>query len=205
MEQKTTKLWGCGGRFSRQMNDDLAQLNNSLHVDKRLAREDICGSIAYSKILCRVKIIQPSELEMIQSALHKISEEWESGVMELRDDDEDVHSVNERRLTELVGNVGRKIHTGRSRNDQVALDMRLWMKKAISEVLEVFGYFLSVLTAKAESNIDVLMPGYTHLQVSGKSNDERIFSIYAHSFSARTADSLQPLAALLRFLLSIRL
>ncbi|KAG5674454.1 hypothetical protein PVAND_004424 [Polypedilum vanderplanki] len=164
MEQKTSKLWGCDGRFARQMNDNLAQLNNSLHIDKRLVQEDIFGSFAYSKSLCQAQIIQPNELEMIQSALYEISNEWKNGTVVLKDDDEDIHSANERLLIEKIGNVGRKIHTGRSRNDQVILDMKLWIKKAISDILEIFSTFLNVIIEKAEENIDILMPGYTHLQ-----------------------------------------
>ena len=191
MEQKkTSKLWGCGGRFSQKMNEDLTKLNNSLHIDKRLAEEDIRGSAAYATVLCAAKIIQPGELEVIQRALQKISEEWTSGAIVLRDDDEDVHSLNERRLTELVGDVGRKIHTGRSRNDQVALDMKLWIKKAIDDILHEFQTFFCVLIEKAEKNIDILMPGYTHLQVGKRHHLSRLFIIFPFfsnfSFSERS-------------------
>jgi argininosuccinate lyase len=165
MEQKTSKLWGCGGRFSGGMAPCLTQLNNSLPIDKRLFSEDITGSLAYAEVLCDAKILNSSELELIRDAFKIIRREWESGEILLRDDDEDVHSVNERRLTEIIGDVGRKLHTGRSRNDQVALDMKLWMKTAIGEMLDDLKSFLSTLIAKSEANIDVLMPGYTHLQV----------------------------------------
>jgi argininosuccinate lyase len=165
-EQKTSSLWGCGGRFSQSMNVDLTQLNNSLQVDKRLYAEDISGSIAYMEALCHAKIIQASEVEIIRSALQIIRREWESGEMILKDDDEDIHSVNERRLIEIVGDVGRKIHTGRSRNDQVALDMKMWMKNSISVMMEIFKNLFSIIITKAEDNIEVLMPGYTHLQVN---------------------------------------
>lgn len=164
MEGKTSKLWGCGGRF-KKLNVDLTQLNNSLHIDKRLVQQDISGSLAYSKILCETGILEQTEFEMIQSAFQIISREWESGMIELRDDDEDVHSVNERRLTEIIGEIGKKIHTGRSRNDQVAVDMKMWMKTAILDILDIFKNFLGVLVMKADENIDILMPGYTHLQV----------------------------------------
>lgn len=175
MEQKglsKSSLWGgCdGGRFSKGMAASLSQLNNSLHIDKRLYAEDIQGSLAYAEILCDTKIIQPTELELIRDAFKIIRREWESGEIELKDDDEDVHSVNERRLTEIIGDVGRKIHTGRSRNDQVALDMKLWLKKAIKELLGIHRDFLTCLVAKCEGNIDILMPGYTHLQVTNYLN-----------------------------------
>ena len=163
--EKSSKLWGGGGRFGCGMNNILSQLNNSLSIDKRLYAEDILGSLAYAQILFDAKIIRASELETIQSGFKIIQREWDHGEIELRDDDEDVHSVNERRLGEIVGDVGRKIHTGRSRNDQVAVDMKLWMKKAVGEVLEDVKCLLKVMIEKADEKIDVIMPGYTHLQV----------------------------------------
>jgi argininosuccinate lyase len=167
MEQQknSSSLWGCGGRFSGGMACSLTQLNNSLSIDKRLFAEDIRGSLAYAEVLCDAKIIQFVELELIRDAFKIIRREWESGEILLKDDDEDVHSVNERRLTEIIGDVGRKIHTGRSRNDQVALDMKLWMKTAITELLGVMKIFLKTVIEKSENNIHILMPGYTHLQV----------------------------------------
>lgn len=162
---KTSSLWGCEGRFSSGMATSLSQLNNSLPIDKRLFAEDIRGSVAYAEILFDAKILQSTELELIRDAFKIIKREWVDGTIELRNDDEDVHSVNERRLTEIIGKVGRKIHTGRSRNDQVALDMKLWMRSAIEKLLGIFKDFLNVLIIKCEENIDILMPGYTHLQV----------------------------------------
>lgn len=175
MEHKTSKLWGCGGRFSSGMATCLTQLNNSLPIDKRLFAEDIIGSLAYAEILCDAKILESSELDLIRDAFRIIHREWASGDILLKEDDEDVHSVNERRLTEIIGDVGRKLHTGRSRNDQVALDMKLWLKTAIAEMLQDLKMFLSILIAKSEANINVLMPGYTHLQVIIKVRVRLIF------------------------------
>lgn len=166
MDQTNKPLWGGGGRFSCGMNIDLAELNRSLSIDKRLYDEDIRGSLAYAEVLTDAKIIQPDELERIKLGFDIVKHEWESGEIKLRDDDEDVHSVNERRLIEFIGDVGRKIHTGRSRNDQVVLDMKLWMKKASNEVLDEVKYLLKVVIKKAEEKIHVIMPGYTHMQVS---------------------------------------
>lgn len=163
--EPSSKLWGGEGRFSCGMNVNLTQLNNSLSVDKRLYAEDIRGSLAYAEVLTDAKIIQPDELERIKSGFDIIQHEWDSGEIVIRESDEDVHSLNERRLIEIIGDVGRKIHTGRSRNDQVALDMKLWMKSAILEVLKNMTQLLKVMVAKAEDRIDVIMPGYTHLQV----------------------------------------
>jgi len=164
MDQSSKPLWGGGGRFSCGMNINLAELNRSLSIDKRLYDEDISGSLAYAEVLTDAKIIQPDELEKIRLGFGIVKHEWESGEIKLRDDDEDVHSVNERRLIEFIGDVGRKIHTGRSRNDQVVLDMKLWMKKAINEVLIEIKYLLKVVIKKAEEKIHVIMPGYTHMQ-----------------------------------------
>lgn len=136
-----------------------------MSIDKRLYAEDICGSLAYAEVLCDSKIIDSDELDLIRSGFKIIQHEWDSDEIELKDDDEDVHSVNERRLTEIIGDVGRKLHTGRSRNDQVAVDMKLWVKKAINEVLDDVINLLKVLIQKAEDHIHVIMPGYTHLQV----------------------------------------
>ena len=169
MEEKST-LWGCEGRFSKGISKTLAKLNNSLLVDKRLFSEDIQGSIAYAEVLCDAKILKSSELELIRKAFKIIHREWENGEISLKDSDEDVHNVNERRLTEIVGDVGRKIHTGRSRNDQVILDVKLWMKKNIGELFEDLKTFLTTIVRNSEEKIDVLMPGYTHLQVKNLKN-----------------------------------
>lgn len=166
--ESSRKLWGGGGRFCGGMNADLIQLNNSLSIDKRLYAEDIKGSLAYAQILRDVKILQSDELELIESGFKIIQREWDCGEIKLNEDDEDVHSVNERRLTEIIGDVGRKLHTGRSRNDQVALDMKLWVKKAIEEIIDEVKALLKVFVTKALKEIDVIMPGYTHLQVTSE-------------------------------------
>lgn len=163
--ESSSKLYGSGGRFAEQMNVTLAQLNNSLAVDKRLYAEDIRGSVAYAEILSEINLITRSELDQIKSALNIILREWRNDEIQLRDDDEDVHSVNERRLIEIIGDVGRKLHTGRSRNEQVVVDMKLWMKDAIKKLLEVLSALLETFVIQSEKHIDVIMPGYTHLQV----------------------------------------
>lgn len=161
----SSKLWGCGGRFSEQMNVTLAQLNNSLAVDKRLYAEDIRGSVAYAEVLSEINLITKSEFDQIKSAFNIILCEWKNDEIELKDDDEDVHSVNERRLIEIIGDVGRKLHTGRSRNEQVVVDMKLWMKDALKKLLEVLSMLLETFVIQSEKHINVIMSGYTHLQV----------------------------------------
>ena len=165
MEQSNKPLWGGGGRFSCGMNTNLTKLNNSLSIDKRLYAEDIRGSLAYAEVLTDAKIIHLDELKKIKSGFEIVKREWDTDEIKLRDDDEDVHSVNERRLIEIIGDVGRKIHTGRSRNDQVAVDMKLWVKTAIIDVLDDLNCLLKVIVNKSEDKINIIMPGYTHLQV----------------------------------------
>ncbi|CAO1336742.1 unnamed protein product [Diamesa serratosioi] len=162
--ESSSKLYGSGGRFSEQMNVTLAQLNNSLAVDKRLYAEDIRGSVAYAEILSEINLLTKSEFDQIKSAFNIILREWKNDEIVLKVDDEDVHSVNERRLIEIIGDVGRKLHTGRSRNEQVVVDMKLWMKDAIKKLLEVLSTLLETFVIQSEKHIDVIMPGYTHLQ-----------------------------------------
>lgn len=156
------KLWG--GRFSADVNASLRDLNNSLAVDRRLFAEDIQGSIGYAEALAEAGILTGSELTQIESGLLLVLEHWRSGNVQFRDDDEDVHTVNERLLTERIGAVAGKLHTGRSRNDQVATDMRMWMKTAISSIVASVRDVCGVILRRSGESIDVLMPGYTHLQ-----------------------------------------
>ena len=155
-------MWG--GRFSSKSNKLFEELNYSISVDKRLAQEDADGSIAYSFGLLESKLITQQEQSDINKGLLKIKQEWESGLFELKDNDEDIHSANERRLIEIVGDCGKKIHTGRSRNDQVVTDMRLWMKKACVDLQSMLKDNISTFLKIAERDIDIVMPGYTHLQ-----------------------------------------
>lgn len=159
-----SKLWG--GRFSAGAHENLSQLNNSLPIDKRLYDEDITGSVAYAKALFRAQLITALESKKIVEGLETVRVEWQDNTIQFLLSDEDVHTVNERRLTELIGReVGGKLHMGRSRNDQVATDMRLWMKRAIDDILKEFkALIVEVICPKAEQWIDVLVPGYTHLQ-----------------------------------------
>lgn len=164
MEGTTKQLWG--GRFSEQAHDSLSLLNNSLPIDKRLFDEDIRGSVAYAKALSKANLITELECTEITSGLEKTRLEWKSGTMSFKDSDEDVHTVNERRLTELIGSeIGGKLHTGRSRNDQVATDMRLWMKGAVKDIQgDLKSLIVEIICPKAEEWMDILIPGYTHLQ-----------------------------------------
>ncbi|GAB1608162.1 argininosuccinate lyase-like [Argonauta hians] len=156
------KLWG--GRFRGKVDPIMAKFNASIGYDKRMWEEDIQGSMAYAKAIQRIGLISDKEAELIMEGLHKILIEWKDKKFEVCPTDEDIHTANERRLKELIGEVGGKLHTGRSRNDQVVTDMRLWMKKAIKQLRIYLKQLISVFLDRAEREIDVLMPGYTHMQ-----------------------------------------
>jgi len=157
-------LFGAGGRFRGGTDPIMEKFNESIHFDKRMWAQDINGSCAYTKALVKSSIITPEEGETILGGLEKVRGEWAKGEFELKAGDEDIHTANERRLTELVGKVGGKLHTGRSRNDQVATDTRLWTVDAEKDILKDIGTFLTVGASYAQEHIGVLMAGYTHLQ-----------------------------------------
>ncbi|XP_012272526.1 argininosuccinate lyase [Orussus abietinus] len=156
------KLWG--GRFSESTDLELNKLNASLDIDKRMYAEDIQASIVYAKALCKAKLLTEDEARRIKDGLIKVKKEWDSEKFIEVPSDEDIHTANERRLTEIIGNTARKLHTGRSRNDQVATDTRLWLRKGIDNISKLMKDVIQVLLTQAEKDIDVLMPGYTHLQ-----------------------------------------
>ena len=158
------KLWG--GRFSEE-TDALAQaFNNSLAFDRRLWREDLANSRAHVRMLGRAGILKPEEVARILEGLEQIEREIEEGRFPWREAHEDVHMNLEARLAELVGEAGKKLHTARSRNDQVATDLRLWTKGALSELIQEVRALRRVLVAEAERHLEAgtVLPGYTHLQ-----------------------------------------
>ncbi|MBC7811019.1 MAG: argininosuccinate lyase [Burkholderiales bacterium] len=155
-------MWS--GRFSEPTDADLKKLNDSIDFDKRMYAQDIAGSIAYALALASAGVLPGSEAETIAEGLEDVLREFERGTFELQYDDEDIHTAVERRLTELVGPVGGKLHTGRSRNDQVATDFRLWTMNAIDEVDELLDGLQTALVEKAAEHVHTLMPGYTHMQ-----------------------------------------
>ncbi|XP_048180788.1 argininosuccinate lyase [Corvus hawaiiensis] len=156
------KLWG--GRFSGSTDPIMEMLNASISYDQRLSEVDIQGSMAYAKALEKSGILSKTELEKILSGLEKISEEWSKGVFVLKQTDEDIHTANERRLKELIGDVAGKLHTGRSRNDQVVTDLKLFMKNSLSIISTHLLRLTETLVERAATEIDVILPGYTHLQ-----------------------------------------
>jgi argininosuccinate lyase len=155
-------LWG--GRFSEPTDDDLRRLNDSLPFDQRMASQDIRGSVAYARALHGCGLLTQDEADTLIEGLGQVAEEIESSKFVFAPGDEDIHTAVERRLTEIVGDVGGKLHTGRSRNDQVATDFRLWVMDSIDTIVGSLTDFQVALVEQAEQHIETLMPGYTHLQ-----------------------------------------
>ncbi len=155
-------LWG--GRFIEGLDKQAWQLNASIQFDFRLAKEDVYASQAWAEALTQAGVLTQLEAEQIIAGLETIGKEFNDNHFEYTESDEDIHTAVERRLNELIGAVAGKLHTGRSRNDQVATDMRLWML----EKLPILGNLLKdlqfVLLKHAEQDMNVIMPGYTHLQ-----------------------------------------
>jgi len=155
-------MWG--GRFSKSMNDRFAYLNASFRFDWRLYEVDIRGSGAYARALARANLISETERDTLLKGLAQIKQEFAFGTFAAQPSDEDIHTAIERRLGELVGAVAGKLHTGRSRNDQVATDARLFVLDAIAHLQSQLSNLQAALVEQAEQHLDVLMPGYTHLQ-----------------------------------------
>lgn len=155
-------LWG--GRFSTSIDDNLRALNDSIHFDKRMYAQDIAGSIAYARAIASAGVITPLEAEQIVDGLFRVKAEFDDGRFEFKAGDEDIHTAVERRLTELVGDVGGKLHTGRSRNDQVATDFRLWVMAAIEHMDRLLQGVQDAFLGLAQEHIKTIMPGYTHMQ-----------------------------------------
>lgn len=151
-------------RFSKPLDELVVKYTSSLPFDRRLYRHDINGSLAHTRMLAKQGIISQEEAETIKMGLLSIAQEIEQGKFKFKPELEDIHMAIEARLLELVGEVAGKLHTARSRNDQIALDLRLFTKEAISETLAHLRQFQQSLVNLAEDNKDVIMPGYTHLQ-----------------------------------------
>lgn len=162
MASEGNKLWG--GRFSGDVDPEMNKFNASIGFDKRMWKEDIMGSEAYVKAIEKVGLVTKNEMEEILSGLGKVRDEWSNGSFDLQPSDEDIHTANERRLKEIIGSVGGKLHTGRSRNDQAQVDARLWLKTEIKTLQTLLFELIKAFLVRAKVEIDFLMPGYTHLQ-----------------------------------------
>lgn len=156
------KLWG--GRFKKGTDKLVNDFNSSIRIDSRMYKEDIQGSLAHASMLGKQNIIPQEASDRITSGLLEILKRIENGVINVDDTSEDIHSFIESTLTYYIGDYGKMLHTGRSRNDQVTLDFRLYLKNAITDLKEDVITLEEVLLEKANENIDTIMPGYTHLQ-----------------------------------------
>ena len=161
---KKSQAWSA--LFSEPMSDLVKRYTSSVFFDKRLWQADIAGSLAHAGMLAKQKIISAKDLTDIQGGMVKITAEIESGAFEWKLDLEDVHLNIEARLTEMVGIAGKRLHTGRSRNDQVATDVRLWLRGEIDLIGDLLTELQKALLGIAEKNVDVILPGFTHLQVA---------------------------------------
>lgn len=155
-------LWH--GRFAGGPAEALMRYTESIGFDRRMWREDVAGSRAHVRGLARAGIIDDSEASAVIAALDTVEHEWATDTFVLQPSDEDIHTAVERRVTELAGPAGAKLHTGRSRNDQVATDLRLWCKRELAEVARGVLSLQRVLLGRAEADQTTYLPGYTHLQ-----------------------------------------
>ena len=156
------KLWA--GRFQKELDEKTNDFNSSIAFDSRMAEEDIAGSLAHAAMLKKQGIISAADGEAIREGLSGIAADLRSGKLEIDHAAEDIHTFVEGELTARIGDAGKRLHTGRSRNDQVALDLRLYLKNALPGLREQLLDLIEVLCRKAETHAGTIMPGYTHLQ-----------------------------------------
>ena len=159
-----SEIWG--GRFEGESNDNLIKFNSSINFDKNLYAQDIEGSIAHAEMLSKQKIILKKDFLEIKSGLLKIKKEIETNKFKFKIELEDIHMNIESRLIELIGDSGKKLHTARSRNDQVVTDFKMWIRNDLDLILDLLKQLQEKLLIQAEDNYQTLMPGYTHLQVA---------------------------------------
>ena len=174
------KLWA--GRFQKETDDKVNDFNSSISFDARLYRQDITGSIAHATMLGEQGIIAKEEAEKIVTTLKTLLEEIEEGKVEFTKDSEDIHMNMEVLLTQRIGATGKRLHTARSRNDQVALDFRLFVKEEIPVIVGMLLDLEKALLRQAESNLDAIMPGYTHLQRAQPITFAHAMMAYANMF-----------------------
>lgn len=195
------KLWG--GRFTKETNKLVESFNESLSFDHRFYKQDIRGSIAHVKMLTKQNILTDDERDKIIEGLNSIEKDIESGVLKFDDGSEDIHSYVEAHLIERIGDTGKKLHTGRSRNDQVALDMKLYVRDEIDELKDLLYELLSEVLRIMEENTTTYMLGFTHLQKAQPTTLAHHFGAYFEMFirdfdrlrSTRKRMNLSPLGS----------
>lgn len=176
------KLWG--GRFTGATDPLMNLYNASLPYDQKMYSADLEGTRVYTSGLNKIGLITDDELKEIHRGLEVIKEEWANGKFVEKDGDEDIHTANERRLGEIIGRqISGKVHTGRSRNDQVATDMRIFVRDELTKILGFLKDLILTIIKRAETEIDVLMPGYTHLQRAQPIRWSHWLSMYATYFT----------------------
>ena len=188
------KLWA--GRFQKETDTLVNDFNSSIQFDARLYQQDIRGSIAHATMLGKQGIIEEHEVEQIVSGLQAILEDIEGGKVEFSVDNEDIHMNIETLLTQRVGEAGKRLHTARSRNDQVAVDTRLYVKEEIPNIISMILDLEEVLVEKAKEHTDTVMPGYTHLQRAQPTTFAHYMMAYANMFKrdvTRLEDCLERL------------
>ena len=156
------KMWA--GRFQKALDKEADDFNSSIHFDCKMYKQDINGSIAHAKMLCKQGIISNDEMQVLVEGLDGILDDLNSGKLQFNMNAEDIHMFIEAELTKRVGDTGKKLHTARSRNDQVALDVRMYLRDEVKKVGDLIKNLLKAIVEKAEQNKSVIMPGYTHLQ-----------------------------------------
>ncbi len=195
------KLWG--GRFTKETNKLVENFNESLSFDHRFYKQDIRGSIAHVKMLAKQNILTDNERDKIIEGLNSIEADIDSGKLKFGDGSEDIHSFVEAHLIERIGDTGKKLHTGRSRNDQVALDMKLYVRDEIDELKDLLYELLSEVLNTMEENKSTYMPGFTHLQKAQPTTLAHHFGAYFEMFirdfdrlvSTRKRMNLSPLGS----------
>ena len=195
------KLWG--GRFTKETNKLVENFNESLSFDHRFYKQDIRGSIAHVKMLAKQNILTDTERDKIIEGLKSIEADIDAGKLKFDDGSEDIHSFVEAHLIERIGDTGKKLHTGRSRNDQVALDMKLYVRDEIDELKDLLYELLSEVLRIMEDNTTTYMPGFTHLQKAQPTTLAHHFGAYFEMFirdfdrlvSTRKRMNLSPLGS----------
>jgi len=157
-----SRLWG--GRFREGPAPEMSRFADSLPFDRRLWKADITGSVAYARALERAGVLTPAEGRQVVEGLLAVQQEFEQGDFAFQPTDEDIHTAVERRLGELIGSLAGKLHTGRSRNDQVATDLRLWLRWEIDTLASLLTALQAAALEQAQAHLDLIMPGHTHLQ-----------------------------------------
>lgn len=182
------KLWG--GRFSKSTNEAVDDFNSSIRFDSRMYKQDIQGSIAHATMLGNQGIIPKADSELITKTLKEILSDIEAGKINFEIDAEDIHMNIEKILISRIGDTGKRLHTGRSRNDQVALDLRLYLKDEINDLYDMLTELNQTIINIANNNLDTILPGYTHLQRAQPITLAHHIMAYGHMFS-RDIERLQ--------------